>query len=54
MTIGINTCIPWNTLEGAPFDWNNVSDVTSVREDGIVARETTAFEFLRWIIVNTE
>ena len=54
MTNEFDTDIFWKTLQGTPFYCNIVMDVTSVGEDGVVARETTAFEFLGRIIIDAE
>ena len=50
----IDAHISWNTLERTPFSWHVVLDVTSVGENGFVAGETTTFEFLRRIVVDTK
>ena len=49
-----DTYIFWKTLQWKPFNWNIVKDVASIGEDGVVARETTAFVFLWRIIVDAE
>jgi hypothetical protein len=54
MTKELDTHIPWNTLEGTPFDWHRVRYVLRVGENGIVTWSATALEFLWRIIVDTE
>jgi hypothetical protein len=52
VTNEVDTHIPWNTLERTPIDWNKV--LRAVGENGIEATATTALEFLRGVVVNTE
>lgn len=54
MTNEAHADISWDTLQWTPIDSHIVGDVTGVRENGVVARETTAFVFLWRIEVDTE
>jgi hypothetical protein len=54
MAAEIDAHILWKALEWTPFDWHIVRNVARIGENGIITRETTAFEFLWRIVVNTE
>jgi hypothetical protein len=54
MTNKTDADIPCKTLERTPFDCHIVHYIARIGEKGFIARETTALEFLRRIIVDTE
>jgi hypothetical protein len=54
MTNKTDTDIPCKTLERTPFNCHIVGYIARIGEKGFIARETTALEFLRRIIVDTE
>ena len=54
MAKDIDTHISWKTQERTPFGWHVVLNLASLGENGFVAGETTAFELLGRIVINTE